>query len=92
MEPLPSESKSNSEPFSYIEKIKEEDSELANVEEVQPLKLNPLITIATLSWTFAPCQASFIRLDLTKEDKNYILKLESCHALDMYWPSQRGAK
>ena len=45
MDPLLSEFKSNSKPFSDMQKNKEEDSELANMEEVQPIKLNPLITI-----------------------------------------------
>ena len=60
------------------------------MEEVQPIKVNPLITIDILSKTFDP--ALLVGLILAKEQKNYILKLKPCQPPESGLFKPRGAK
>ena len=72
--------------------IREGDSELTNVKDVQTIKLNTLVTIAFLNRAFAPGLASFIGLDLSKEDKTIFQSWSPVSYPRVYCPIQKGAE
>lgn len=60
------------------------------MEELQSIKLSPLVTIDILVKTFD--LASSVGLILTNEEKNYILKLKPFEPAESILSKQRGAQ